>query len=225
MRFAKSWRGRDPLSLGRAELLSELSAEQIMSMPAVRRHRWTVEEVDKLVDAREGLTPRYELVQGELLVTPAPSPRHQRLVFHLALLLQRYLTTHALGEVLLGPCELRLAMGERYEPDLFVLPAENGQRPTVGDSPVRPILICESLSPGSSRHDRITKRRAFQRNDVPTYWIIDGDAEAFEVWHPQDERAPLVDDRLVWQPSGAPAPFELNVREFFAAARDGGPLP
>jgi Uma2 family endonuclease len=89
--------------LDRAELLSEFLAEQIVSMPAVRRHRWTVEEVDQLVDAREGLTPRYELVRGELLVTPAPTSRHQRPVFQLALLLQRYLTTHGIGEVFLGP--------------------------------------------------------------------------------------------------------------------------
>jgi Uma2 family endonuclease len=216
---------RDRGTLGRAELPSEFPAEQIMSMPAVRRHRWTVEEVDQLIDAREGLTPRYELVQGELLVTPAPTPRHQRLVFHLALLLQRYSTAYGIGEVFLGPCELKLATGERYEPDLFVLPAENGRRPVLDDLLVRPILICESLSPGSSRHDRITKRRAFQRNDVPIYWIIDGDAEAFEVWRPGDERAALIDDRLVWQPEDMKDPFELDVRDVFASATDAGPLP
>jgi Uma2 family endonuclease len=210
--------------VARAELLSAVLAEQIMSMPAVHR-RWTVEEVEQLVDAREGLTPRYELVRGELLVTPAPTPRHQRIVFQLALLLQRYLTTHGIGEVFLGPCELRLATGERYEPDLFVLPAEHGRRPVLHESLVRPILICESLSPDSSRHDRITKRRAFQRNDVPTYWVIDGDAEAFEVWRPGDERPALVDDRLVWRPSETSEPFELDVREFFTSARDAGPLP
>ena len=40
--------------------------------------------------------------------------------------------------------------------------------------------MCEVLSPGSSRHDRITKRRAFQANGTPEYWIIDGDAFVFE---------------------------------------------
>jgi Uma2 family endonuclease len=213
------------LSLARAELPAEFPAEQIMSMPAVHRHRWTVDEVDQLIDAREGLVPRYELVQGELLVTPAPSPRHQRLVFQLALLLQRFLSAHRLGEVFLGPCELKLETGERYEPDLFVLRAEDGRRPSLSDSLVRPMLICESLSAGSSRHDRITKRRAFQRNEVPTYWIIDGDAEAFEVWRPSDERAELVDDRLIWMPSGAATVFELDVHEFFASVKDAGPLP
>jgi Uma2 family endonuclease len=208
----------------RVALRREFPAEQIMSMPAVRR-RWTIEEVEQLVDAREGLTPRYELVDGELLVTPAPTPHHQRLVFALALRLQRYLTANGVGEVLLGPCELKLASGERYEPDLFVVPADAGRRTVLHAAVMLPILIVESLSPGSSRHDRITKRRTFQRNDVPDYWIIDGDAEAFDAWRPADERPALIDDHLVWLPSGASEPFGLDVREFFASTKDAGPLP
>jgi Uma2 family endonuclease len=196
-----------------------------MSMPIVRPRRWTIEEVEQLVDEREGLTPRYELVDGELLVTPAPSHRHQRLIFELALRLQRYLTMHGIGEVFLGPAELKLVTGERYEPDLFVLPAVSGRRPTVSKTPTTPLLICETLSPGSSRDDRFTKRRAFQRNLVPDYWIIDGDAEALEIWHPEDERPALVDGTLVWHPVGAPEPFELDVRALFASASDDGPLP
>ena len=82
-----------------------------------------------------------------------------------------------------------------------------------------------SWSPGSSRHDRITKRRAFLRNAIPEYWIIDGDAEAFEIWHPNDERAALVDDRIVWQPTGSMVAFELDVKRFFADIASDSPLP
>jgi Uma2 family endonuclease len=196
-----------------------------MSMPVVRPDRWTTHEVEQLINDRAGLTPRYELVDGELLVTPAPSLRHQRLIFELALRLQRYLTAHGIGEVFLGPSELKLVTGERYEPDLFVLPAIGRRRPIVSDAPSSPLLVCEALSAGSSRHDRFTKRRAFQRNGVEEYWIMDADAEAFEIWHPQDDRAALVDEALGWKPLGAVEAFELEVREFFAAARDEGPLP
>jgi Uma2 family endonuclease len=72
------------------------------------------------------------------------------------------------------------------------------------------VLICETLSPGSSRHDRITKRRAFQRNGVSDYWIVDGDAEVFEVWHPQDDRPAIVDSGSGCPPGSVP--FELDVR-------------
>jgi Uma2 family endonuclease len=210
--------------LGRAELLRDQCAEQIMAMSAVSPRRWTRAEVDRLVDERPGYTPRYELVDGDLLVTPAPSWRHQRIIVRLLQLLLPYVTEHQLGEILLGPAELPLVTGELYEPDLFVVPVVNGRRPTKPWGPTRPLLICETLSPGSSRHDRITKRRSFQRNEVPDYWIIDGDAEVFEVWHPADERPEIADERVVWLPVGAPVAFELDVREFFASVADQAEL-
>lgn len=212
-------------SVPHAELRVVSPAEQIMSMPAIRPRRWTAAEVDRLVDEREGLSPRYELVDGELLVTPAPTNRHQRLILDLAFILRDYLSRQRLGEVRLGPGRLELVLGERFEPDLFVVPTVDGSRRAVGEGAIRPLLICETLSPGSSRHDRMTKRRAFQRNAVPDYWVIDGDALAFEIWHPGDERAALVDDRIVWRPDGAGTALELDVRAFFVGAEDDAPLP
>ena len=195
-----------------------------MAMPAVRPHRWTRAEVDHLVDERPGYTPRYELVAGELLVTPAPSRRHQRILVRLLVLLEPYVTKHKLGEIFWGPAELPLVTGERYEPDLFVIPFVDG-RPAPDDLELTPaVLVCEALSPGSARHDRLTKRYAFQRNGVPDYWIIDGDAEVFEVWRPADERPAIVDERLVWLPAGATKPFELDVRGFFASVAAGAEL-
>src|SRR5262249_37814033 len=191
-----------------AELRPSLAAEHIMAMAVSRPHRWTAAEVERLVDEREGMSPRYELVDGELLVTPAPSGRHQRIIFELAVRLRDYMIREQLGEVRLGPGKLDLVTGERYEPDIFVLPAIEGRWRPAADSAVRPLLIVETLSPGSSRHDRITKRRSFQRNVVPEYWVVDGDAEAFEIWHPQDERALLADDRIEWLPQGAKNAFE-----------------
>jgi len=208
-----------------AELLSVRPAEQIMPMPAVRPRRWSAAEVERLVQERNGYSPRYELVDGELLVTPAPSGRHQRLILHLAFVLRDYLSREKIGELRLGPGEVKLETGQRFEPDLFVVSAPDGRLPSADDAFIRPLLICEVLSPSSSRHDRITKRRAFQRNDVPEYWAVDDDARAFEVWHPADERAALIDDRLVWHPVGASAPLELDVRKFFSAAEDNAPLP
>jgi Uma2 family endonuclease len=193
-----------------------------MGMRAAGRRRWTIEEVERLIDERPGLTPRYELVDGELLVTPAPSLRHQRVILRLALMLQPYLVDAKVGEVRLGPAELKLVSGEHYEPDLFVIPLIDGRLPREKrDGPDHPLLVVEALSPGSLRHDRFTKRRAFQRAAIPDYWIADSDAELFEIWHPGDERPAVVEDRLIWQPGGAPMAFELDVRQLFADTADG----
>ena len=207
-----------------AELPYHAGAEQLMSMPSTQPRRWTEEEVARLIDERPGYTPRYELVDGELLVTSPPTKRHQRVLGELVFRLRTYLTTQRIGEVLFGPVDLRLRPGTRFEPDLCVVPAPNGRLSAAVDPIRQAILICEALPPSSLRHDRLTKRRAFQRDRIPDYWIVDGTADAFEVWHPDDERAATISDRLTWRPRGCTAPFELDVKEFFASIADGAPL-
>ncbi|HKV50998.1 MAG TPA: Uma2 family endonuclease, partial [Gemmatimonadaceae bacterium] len=211
---------REERTVARAELPQNPVAEQIMIMAATRKRHWTTAEVALLVDQREGYSPRYELVDGELLVTPGPSGRHQRIALELGVLLRDYVRRQNLGEVRLGPGEVALESENRFEPDIFVAPALNGRRAPANVPVTHPILVCEGLSPGSARHDRITKRHAFQRRNVPEYWVIDGNAEAIEVWRPGDARAMLVDDVLTWRPAGSSEPFSLNVKAFFAEQSD-----
>lgn len=215
---------RRPATVAHAELRQVCRAGQIMFMSAVRRHRWTREDVERLVQQRPGYTPRYELVDGELLVTPGPNGRHQRIALELAVLLREYVRRERLGEVRLGPGEIALDGESRFEPDVFVAPAVEGRRAPANEPVSQPLLICEVLSPGSARHDRITKRRAFQRRDVPEYWVADGNAEAIEVWRPGDERAMLIDDVLTWRPAGCNEPFTFDVKAFFADQADDAPL-
>jgi Uma2 family endonuclease len=203
-----------------AELPSPIRAEHLMSMPAVQRSRWSVEEFDRLVDEREEYSPRYELVDGELLVTPGPNIRHQRIARELIVLLHDYVKRHRLGEVGFGPGEVRLTAQSRFSPDVFVNPAIGGLMPRWRDSVSRLLLAVEVLSPSSARHDRITKRRFFQNHGVPEYWVVDGEAEAFEVWKPGNDRAALIDDHLAWQPDASVPAFELDVRAFFASVAD-----
>lgn len=209
-----------PTMVGHAELRPTSVAEQIMAMPALRTRPWTIEQVEALMEQRDGYTPRYELVDGELLVTPGPSNRHQRIAFELAILLREYVGRHRLGEVLLGPGAVRLDSASYFEPDVFVVPAVNGRRQASAIPVTRVLLAIEVLSPSSARHDRITKRRYFQRHGVPDYWVVDGEARAFECWRPGDERAMLVDDRLTWNPHDAAAPLQLDVASFFDAVAD-----
>jgi hypothetical protein len=62
-----------------------------------------------------------------------------------------YLVEHTLGEIVLGPAELPLVSGERYEPDLFVVALSDGRRPALPLERPKPILICEILSPDDER--------------------------------------------------------------------------
>jgi len=207
------------MTMAYAELRPFSRAEHFMSMPALRRHTWTVDEVDRLLDEREGLYPAYELIDGELLVTPAPTSRHQRVVIELLVLLREYVVANRLGELRFG--RAGLTHDTRLEPDLFVVPSIDGRRPRADDSIlIDASLVIEVLSPSSLRHDRFTKRRFFQHRGVPVYWVVDPDGEAIETWRPGDERPEVSDERVTWRPEGAKTPFELDVRQFFAGVAD-----
>ena len=189
-------------------------------MPALRNRPWTVEQLDELIERREGYTPRYELADGELLVTPSPSHRHQLIAFELAVLLRSYVIEHRIGDVRLGPGAVRLDPASYFEPDVYVVPAVNGRRQASAIPVTRLLLAIEVLSPSSARHDRITKRRYFQKHGGPDYWVVDGEACAFECWRPGDERAMLVDDALTWRPQGTSTSLQLDITAFFDAVAD-----
>jgi Uma2 family endonuclease len=79
----------------------------------------------------------------------------------------------------------------------------------------RLLLVAEVLSPSSARADRFTKRLEYQRQGIPLYWIVDGDAKRVEIWTP-DAEAPYIErDRLDWCPAGAQIPFSLPLADLF----------
>lgn len=199
--------------LAHAELRKTPSAEQIVAMPSVE-HRWTAREVRELIAESPLATPRYELVDGELLVTSSPGLRHQLAVAGLVLALDPYVRAHRLGRVLTSPFDVELESEFLSQPDVFVLPAEE-QRRMGGRLPARALLLAiEVLSPSSARHDRVRKRPYYQRN-VPEYWIVDLDACVIERWTSTHDRAEMVTRSLEWLPSGATAPFVLDVVAYF----------
>ncbi len=160
-----------------------------MAMPALTPRRWTAREVRGLIAANPLHTPRYELVDGELLLTPSPSNAHQDAVFQFAKALDAYLRTGPLGRAKIAPFDVELESESVVQPDIFVVPLEEDARLRVEDGPARRLLVAvEIVSPSSARHDRVTKRRFFQRVRVPEYWVVDTDARTVERWRSGDGR-------------------------------------
>lgn len=210
--------GRLHSSFRNAELRISSNAEQFMSMPALRQHRWTLAEVERLVEDRPGYTPRYELIDGELIVTPAPGVPHQQLAGGLYRRLYAYARDHKIGEAVTSPSTVELSPESRVEPDVFVATLGPGQR-MLKSFPVRELLVAiEVLSPSSARYDRGTKRRFYQHSGVPEYWIVDGEARLIEVWLPSDERPSIHTDRILWQPRADTESLIVDVAELFAEA-------
>jgi len=182
-----------------------------MAMPDTAR-RYTVEEV--LAFPSDG--NRYELVDGELLVTPPPRSRHQLVAGELYGRLHRYLGEHGAGvRVVFSPADIRWPGEVLVQPDLFVVPVD--QLRAQDWSGVRTLLLAvEVISPSSSRYDRVTKRRVYQRQRVGTYWVVDPDARVVEVWHPDDQRPEIVTDVLAWRVPGAAEELKIELETVFA---------
>ena len=186
-----------------------------MGMPVADR-RWTAREVRALIEENPLQTPRYELVDGELLVTPSPGVLHQRAVARLMGALIADLERERVGEVLTSPFDVELEPESITQPDIFVLPTAEGRRLQRDGLPAVALLLAVELSsPSSSRHDRVRKRPLYQRH-VPEYWIVDLDARLIERWHTGDERPEMIAASLAWRPEGAASAFVLDVERFFA---------
>jgi Uma2 family endonuclease len=195
-----------------------------MGMPA-ETHSWTAAEVRDLQDESRPW-PRYELIAGELLVTPAPRGAHQRAVGPLYAALAAYVEGERLGEAVMSPADLELEPGNITQPDVFVVPSNEGPLWREWPDVHSLLLAVEVISPSNAQVDRSTKRHYYQRVGVPEYWVVDLDSRMIERWTPGDDRPEVVRGALAWKPAGAREAFSLDLPAFFARVhRDATNLP
>lgn len=158
----------------------------------------------------------YEVVRGELLVTPAPRPWHEEVCARLLESLRTYLRIEPFGHAFGSRSDISWGSDTLVQPDAFVVPLDQA-RSLDWARMKRLLLAVEVLSPSSRRADRFTKRLEYQRQGVPLYWIVDPDERQVEVWTPADTLPALERQKLVWYPAGAVEPFTLELRELFRA--------
>jgi Uma2 family endonuclease len=136
-----------------------------MGMPA-HEIQWTAEMARALPDDGN----RYEVLDGELFVTPAPSLRHQAVLANLFAALHRYVADHGLGWVWWSPADLQFSPRLLLQPDLFVVPDRGQGAPRAWDEVKELLLVVEALSPTTARADRrnapSTSRKAYQSSGL-----------------------------------------------------------
>ena len=189
-----------------------------MSVPAapdISRRDWTAEGISDLPDDGN----RYEVVDGELLVTPAPSEEHQDLAFELAVLLKPY--ADALQyHLFMAPTAVRFSDRREVQPDVLVLPSVDGKRVRAFRGVRRLTVAIEVVSPSTHRADRYVKRRLYQGEGVSEYWIVDGGMRMVDRWRPGDEEPEIFTEVLHWQPEAGVAPLTIDVRWLFGRVVD-----
>ena len=123
---------------------------------------------------------RYEILEGELSVTPSPSRSHQEFAANLLVVLKQFVTAHGLGTVFMAPFDVILEKTSVVVPDLCFVGRERLEVVTERAVEGAPDLIVEILSPGTARRDRGEKAQLYARHGVRHYWLADPDARVLE---------------------------------------------
>ena len=181
--------------------------------PTADRRRWTADEARALQDESRAW-PRYECIDGELLVTPGPRPAHYYAQMGLYERVRTYVHSQRLGEAYVPPTDVTLAPDTTIQPDLYVVRGWPPRRLRAWSEITALLLAVEVLSPSTARYDRLVKRRFLARVGVPELWIVDLDARLVERSWP-DGRVDVLDERLEWRPAGAAEPFVLDLPAYF----------
>ncbi|MBA2532600.1 MAG: Uma2 family endonuclease [Nocardioidaceae bacterium] len=150
---------------------------------------------------------RYELIDGTLIVTPAPSAQHQTAVLELAVLLR----ARSPGElqVFISPFDVALAVDTIMQPDLLVARRADV---TEHNLPTAPVLAVEVLSPSTHRMDVTLKRARFEAARCPSYWVIDADEPSLTVWQLRKRAYEQVGHVVGEAVFNAEQPFAIDIR-------------
>ena len=138
-----------------------------------RDGEWTVEDLRHLPD--DGL--RYELIDGNLLVNPAPVPLHQSTMLEIAVLLRSACPPDM--KVFVAPLDFQPSRVSSVQPDVLVV-----RRDAIGPENVRSgvMLAVEVASPSTRKKDRLLKHALYAESGVPSYWIVDPATPSVTVW-------------------------------------------
>lgn len=181
-----------------------------MSMPS-QLTDWTIDMLESLPDDGN----RYEIIDGELLVSPAPSMTHQRIVQRLGMLLTVFVTDQRLpAEVFFTAADIAKNKRNLVQPDVLVVDLARGADRSKWPPMSSLLLACEVVSPSTASRDRREKRRLYLGEGVE-YWIVDPVGRVIERWRPNESRPEILVDTLVWEPVGAGRPLAIDIEQLF----------
>ncbi len=125
---------------------------------------------------------RYEIIDGELFVTAAPIPLHQRIVLNLAAELRQHVRSNRLGEAFVAPCDIVFTSSTVLEPDVFFV--SRSRLHIIGEKSLSgpPDLVVEVLSESTEHLDREIKPKQYALYGVPELWLIDPAGKIVEVF-------------------------------------------
>jgi len=146
-------------------------------MKAVAMEPLTVEDYRSLPDGG----PRYQLIEGDLIIAPAPNRYHQEISGNIYLLLAKYLEKHPAGKLYAAPFDVYFDQINVHQPDLLFVSKKNLGILTDAGAEGAPDFVVEILSPKTAGLDRKPKRRVAARSGVKELWIVDPETKLIHV--------------------------------------------
>ena len=135
---------------------------------------------------------RYELIEGELVLNPAPATKHQAILMALATELYNHVRSHDAGYVYVSPSDVVLSPENVLQPDIFYVSNEREAIITEKNVQGAPDLAVEILSDSSRRRDENSKRRLYERFGVTEYWLLDPIADSLRICRRREQQLVLV---------------------------------
>ena len=132
---------------------------------------------------------RYQLLDGELLVAPSPTRKHQSISGQLYLTMTQFVTQSQLGQVWYAPLDVILSNHDVVQPDILFVSNARANILTEANVQGAPDLVVEILSPATAQHDREYKRTLYSRHGVREYWLVDPEENMVEVWTDRDSES------------------------------------
>jgi Uma2 family endonuclease len=136
--------------------------------------------------------PRYQLIEGDLYMAPAPNRFHQDISRNLQVVLTNYLLAYPIGVLYDAPFDVYLTEIDVFQPDLLIVLNENRGILTDAGAEGAPDFVVEILSPKTRQLDLVNKKRVYARVGVKELWIIDPDQKEVTVYRfDQDATEPV----------------------------------
>ncbi len=134
----------------------------------------------------------YQLIGGELVMTPAPAPYHQIVSRNIGFELLQFVRGKNLGEILYAPVDVFLSETETYQPDIIFISKE--RLDIIGEKKIEaaPDLVIEILSPATAYYDLRHKKNIYEQCGVKEYWIVDPIEKNIEIYENINKEFKLV---------------------------------
>lgn len=177
--------------------------------PLPERTMWTFADLEALPDDGN----RYEILHGELLVTPLPSNGHQSVAAELTYLVMQWCRTNT-GWSVLAPGGVYVSDTTWMEPDLAVYPTPRHTDTPWPEMPP-PLLVVEILSRSTAKRDRHRKRPAYLASGVREVWLVDRATRTIERWIAPSELPDVHHGSISWTPDANLPPLVVPEVELF----------